>query len=80
MPYLYRLRDIVVDLAPSALQDLSKRRGVGGCCGQDCGQREVRASLRWARLTACLQRARRLRLAVAELAVFKVSIQGSRLA
>ena len=43
MPYPHRLRDTVADLASSAIQDLSKRRCVGGGCGQDCGQRSVRA-------------------------------------
>lgn len=41
MPYLARLQDTVADLAWIDIQDRPKWRTVGGCCGQDCGQRSV---------------------------------------
>ena len=69
MPYLARLRDTVADRARIDMRDRPEWRTVGGCCGQDCGQRSAEASLRRACMTACLQRACRLGHTVADLAL-----------
>jgi hypothetical protein len=45
MPYLAKCQAAMADLARIDRRDRTKWRTVGGCCGQDCGQRSVEVSL-----------------------------------